>query len=103
MVTSDLKIDGKKEITAQKERLLTCKERGVEEGFCRSSAFAALWSVFSAYFYFQVSIQFWVRFRLMRVFPVLPVPEWVSRVGLKKEESLLFSFYSNFISTEGHQ
>lgn len=31
-VTSDLKIDGKKEITAQKERLLTCKEKGLGGG-----------------------------------------------------------------------
>lgn len=55
-VTSDLKIDGKKEITVQKERLLTCKEKGIEEGFCHCCGFAALWCVFSAYFYFQISI-----------------------------------------------
>lgn len=50
---------------------------GSEEGLCLSSAFAALWCVFSASFYFQVPIQLWVRCRLMRVFPVLPVLEWV--------------------------
>lgn len=90
-VTSDLKIDGKKEITAQ-ERLLTCKERGIEEGFRLRCALAALWSVFSAYFYFQVSIQFWVRIRLMRVFPVPPVPEWVSRAGLRKKKVCCSAF-----------
>lgn len=58
-VTSDLKIDGKKEITAQKERLLTCKEKGMVGGGV-SCAFMAMWCVLSADFYFQVSPCAWV-------------------------------------------
>lgn len=65
-MTSDLKIDGKKEITAQKERLLTCKERGIEGGggICLCCAFTALPS----------SGLFGVH--------MFPKPEWVSPVQL---------------------
>lgn len=76
-MTSDLKIDGKKEITAQKERLLMCKERGNEE---EGAVFASV-----------VPSQ---------LFPVLGCLEFTCSHCLSG--FLQFSFQSKFITTKQH-
>lgn len=96
-VTSDLKIDGKKEITAQKGRLLTWKERGVRRGFASPlpSQLCGVCSVHPFISRYQSSCG-------------LDAGSWGFSLfsqclsGFKKEESQLFRFESNFISTKPH-